>query len=51
MASPGGVHVFDVCESQEAFEAFGQTLIPILSAAGVDPGEPQVAEIHNIIVG
>jgi hypothetical protein len=50
-ASPGGVHVFDVWESQEAFDAFGETLIPILSAAGVDPGEPHIAEIHNIIVG
>ena len=51
LASPGGVHVFDVWESQEAFDAFGETLIPILSAAGVDPGEPHIAEIHNIIVG
>jgi hypothetical protein len=51
MASPGGVHVFDVWESREAFEAFGATLIPILSAAGVDPGKPQISEIHNTIAG
>ena len=50
MKSPGGVNVFDIWESKEAFEAFGATLIPILSAAGVDPGEPQISEIHNIIV-
>jgi len=51
MRSPGGVHVFDVWESQAAFEAFGATLLPILSAAGVDPGEPMIAEIHNVIRG
>ena len=49
MKSPGGVHVFDVWESQESFEAFGATLLPILSAAGVDPCEPMIAEIHNVI--
>src|SRR6476619_92427 len=51
MESPGGVHVFDVWESQEAFEAFGATLLPILSAAGVDPGQPMIAEIHKVIRG
>ena len=38
-------------ESQEAFEAFGATLLPILAELGVDPGEPMVAPIHNIIDG
>jgi hypothetical protein len=51
MESPGGVHVFDVWESQEAFEAFGATLRPILSAAGVDPGEPMITKVHNVIRG
>ena len=44
----GGLHVFDVWDSQEAFDKFGETLIPIMAT---DPGEPQVAEVHNIIVG
>ena len=47
----GGVHVFDVWDSQEAFDKFGQTLMPILGEVGVDPAEPQIAEIHNIIIG
>ena len=47
----GGVNVFDVWDSQESFDAFGQTLMPILAEAGVDPGQPQVSEIHNIIEG
>jgi hypothetical protein len=46
-----GVHVFDIWDSQESFDKFGETLIPIMTELGTDPGEPQVAEIHNIIVG
>jgi hypothetical protein len=47
----GEIQVFDIWESQEAFEAFGQTLVPILSELGVDPGEPMVSPVHNIIEG
>jgi hypothetical protein len=47
----GGIEVFDVWESQEAFEKFGETLVPIMNELGADPGEPQVAEIHNVILG
>jgi hypothetical protein len=47
----GGVQVFDVWESQESFDRFGQSLMPILEEVGADPGEPQIAEVHNIIVG
>ena len=46
-----GLHVFDVWESQEAFDAFGETLMPILGAAGIDPGEPMISPVHNIIIG
>ena len=45
------VQVFDVWESQAAFDSFGRTLMPILQQIGVDPGQPQVAPIHNIIKG
>jgi hypothetical protein len=31
-----------VWDSHEAFDAFGETLIPILGAAGIDPGEPMI---------
>ena len=51
LESDGLIQVFDVWESQEAFEAFGATLLPILGELGVDPGEPMVAPIRNIIVG
>jgi hypothetical protein len=46
-----GLRVFDVWESQAAFDTFGQTLMPILKQIGVDPGQPQIAPIHNIIKG
>lgn len=47
----GGLNVFDVWDSQESFDAFGKTLMPILGELGVDPGQPQVAQVHNIIKG
>lgn len=51
LSGAGGVQVFDVWDSQASFDAFGQTLMPILAEVGVDPGQPQVAEVHNIIAG
>jgi hypothetical protein len=40
-----------VWDSQEAFDAFGETLMPILGAAGIDPGAPMISPVHNIIIG
>jgi hypothetical protein len=51
LESDGLIQVFDVWKSQETFEAFGATLLPILAELGVDPGESMVAPIHNIITG
>jgi hypothetical protein len=47
----GGLHVFDVWDSRESFDKFGETLVPIMTELGTDPGEPQVVDIHNVIVG
>lgn len=44
----GDMEVYEVWESPAAFEAYGQTLMPILLEAGVDPGEPTVMPIHRI---
>ncbi len=38
METDGEINVFDVWESQDAFDAFGATLMPILTGLGVDPG-------------
>lgn len=41
--------VFDVWTSQAAFDRFGKTLMPILAELGMDPGNPTVMPIHNVI--
>jgi hypothetical protein len=51
LESDGEIQVFDIWESQEAFEAFGATLLPILNAAGIELNEPMVARVHNQIAG
>lgn len=51
LESGGEIQVFDVWESQEAFDAFGATLVPILSGLGVELSEPGVSRVHNVIVG
>jgi hypothetical protein len=51
MEVDGLIQVFDVWDSQESFEAFGATLIPIMTEVGADPGKPMVSPVHNIIKG
>jgi hypothetical protein len=51
LESNNAIQVFDIWESQEEFEAFGATLIPILTKLGVQLGEPMAANIHNVIKG
>ena len=51
LETDGEINVFDVWESQAAFDAFGATLMPIMTALGVDPGTPMIATVHNIIEG
>jgi hypothetical protein len=41
--------VFDIWSSQEDFEAFGKTLMPILAAVPLDPGKPEIMPIVNQI--
>ena len=38
-----------IWDSKEQFEAFAARLMPILEEAGINPGEPEVLEVHNII--
>jgi len=51
LEADGQIQVFDIWESQEAFEAFGSTLLPIMAGLGAEPGEPMVAQVHNLIKG
>ena len=48
MEVDGSIHVFDVWESMEQFEKFGETLLPIMSKLGADPGQPQVMTVYNV---
>ena len=43
------LRVSQVWDSKEQLDAFGARLTPILAELGIDPGEPEVVEVHNII--
>ncbi|HEU5166062.1 MAG TPA: hypothetical protein VFU29_11010 [Chitinophagaceae bacterium] len=45
------VQVTDVWDNMEDFQAFGKTLVPIMQSLGADPGQPEIQEVHNIIIG
>jgi hypothetical protein len=45
----GQLKVSEIWDSPEQFEAFGERLMPVLQEAGIDPGEPQLIDIHNIV--
>jgi hypothetical protein len=51
LESDGQIQVFDVWDSKESFDAFGETLVPIMTALGADPGQPMVSKVHNVIQG
>ena len=51
LESDGLINVFDIWESQELFEKFGATLMPILAGLGVELHEPMVATVRNMIEG
>ncbi len=45
------LQVFDIWESQQAFDKFGETLMTILQEIGLDSGQPMVEPVHNLIQG
>jgi hypothetical protein len=47
--SDGNVRVSEIWDSQEQLDAFGERLMPLLADVGIDPGEPEILEIHNIV--
>jgi hypothetical protein len=47
--SDGDLKVSQVWDSQEQLDAFGERLRPILAEMEINPGEPEVLEVHNII--
>jgi hypothetical protein len=45
----GNLRVSEIWDSQEQLNAFGARLMPVLADVGIDPGEPELIQIHNII--
>ena len=47
----GGWMVVDVWESEQAFNEFGKTLMPIIQKTGVQVPPPQVIPAHFVLLG
>jgi hypothetical protein len=47
--SDGELKVSEIWDSQDQFDAFGERLMPQLADLGIDPGDPEIIEVHNII--
>ena len=48
--SDGDLRVSEIWDSREQFEAYGEKLMPILAATGIEvAGEPEFFEVHNLI--
>jgi hypothetical protein len=47
--SGDNLKVSQVWDTQEQLDAFGARLQPILADMGINPGEPELVEVHNII--
>lgn len=45
----GNLRVSEIWDSREQLDAFGERLMPVLSEVGIEPGEPELIEIHNIV--
>jgi hypothetical protein len=44
----GGWLVVDVWESEQAFQEFGNVLMPIMKKVDAPPTQPQIYPVHNI---
>ena len=45
----GNLRVSEIWDSQEQLDAFGEKLMPVLADVGIEPGQPEIMEIHNIV--
>jgi hypothetical protein len=45
----GSLRVSEIWDSQEQLDAFGERLMPILAEVGIEPGQPEVMSIHNVV--
>ena len=47
--SGGKLRVSEIWDSREQLDTFGAHLMPVLAEVGIQPGEPELMEIHNIV--
>jgi hypothetical protein len=47
--SGGNLRVSEIWDSQEQLDAFGERLMPVLAEVGIEPGEPELMDIHNVV--
>ena len=47
--SEGNLRVSEIWDSREQLQAFADRLMPLLAEVGIEPGEPEIAEIYNIV--
>jgi hypothetical protein len=45
----GALGVFDVWESPEAFQSFGEKLMPVAGEVGLPAAEPHIVPLHNFV--
>lgn len=45
----GSLRVSEVWDSEEQLQAFGERLMPLLAEVGIEPGEPELLEVHNLV--
>jgi len=45
----GNLRVSEVWDSQEQLDAFGEKLMPVLTELGIEPGEPELMQVHNVV--
>jgi hypothetical protein len=45
----GNIRVSEIWDSREQLDAFGQRLMPVLEGVGIDPGQPEILDVHNVI--
>jgi hypothetical protein len=47
--SSESLRVSEIWDTREQWEEFGKRLMPLLADIGIEPGEPELLEIHNIV--
>ena len=45
----GSLKVSEIWDTREQLDAFGKYLMPILADVGIEPGVPEIIEIHNVV--